>query len=102
MSGLLGDLPKDSERNWIGMPEYSHRDKTSFQSIRVHFRNAADRDLFGGLIKRRLTDKTRSIWYPTEEIERYAAISGLVSGRAGAIFTGTFPLSEKRRGRRGA
>ena len=71
MNKLIDDTA-DWEKLWVGMPEYNHSDLTSWQSIHVHFRNEAERELFAQLIGRRLTDKTRSIWYPREEIDRYA------------------------------
>jgi hypothetical protein len=68
----LLDLPTDSERLWKGMPEYEHRDLESFQSVRVHFRNESDRELFSKLIGQKITDKTRSVWYPKAKIRRYS------------------------------
>lgn len=64
-------LGLDSEINydemWQGMPEFEQEDKSSYQSIHVHFRNAEDVKEFAELIGQRLTDKTRSIWYPQAE-----------------------------------
>ena len=57
---------------WEGMPEFDQKDKTAFQSIHVHFKSATERDDFAALVGQKLTDKTRSIWYPEAEIERYA------------------------------
>lgn len=57
---------------WEGMPEFDQKDKTSFQSIHIHFKTYDDVKKFAELIGQKLTKKTRSIWFPQIEIERYA------------------------------
>ena len=69
-----GDNPEDE---WQGMPEFSQEDKTSYQSIHVHFKSPEEVAEFGALIGQSLTDKTRSIWFSEREKmldhqERYA------------------------------
>lgn len=59
-----GDNPKDE---WGGMPEFSQEDKTSFQSIHVHFKGPEEVAEFGRLIGQSLTDKTRSVWFSERE-----------------------------------
>lgn len=68
-----GLVPPDNPTDhWQGMPEFEQEDKTSYQSVHVHFKSAEDRDTFAKLVGQNLTEKTRSIWYPEAEIERYA------------------------------
>jgi len=55
------------EEAWQGMPEFTQADKTSYQSIHVHFKSAEEVKEFGELIGQSLTDKTRSIWYTERE-----------------------------------
>ena len=60
------------KKYWVGMPEFWQKDLEPYQTLRVHFRNKEDRDQFGELVKRQFTDKSRSLWFPKEEIGRYA------------------------------
>lgn len=62
----------DPREAWQGMPEFDQQDKTSFKSVVVHFKDQAAVDKFADLTKHQITPKTRSIWYPEIEIERYA------------------------------
>ena len=63
-SALPEVTPEDA---WQGMPEFEQTDKTSYQSIHVHFKSAEEVKEFGELIRQSLTDKTRSIWYTERE-----------------------------------
>lgn len=76
--GALVGSEVDYEAEWQGMPEFEQEDKTSFQSIHVHFKDAGEVREFGELIGQSLTDKTRSVWFSEREqmddgAERYAA-----------------------------
>lgn len=57
---------------WKGMPAFVQEDLTPFQSLVVHFRSPEDRGAFARLIDRTVTNRTQSVWYPREEIRRYA------------------------------
>lgn len=69
---LISDgLPVDSsDEEWEGMPEFSQEDKTGYQKIVVHFKVKEDRDSFAHLIGQKITDNTRSLWFPFIEIEK--------------------------------
>lgn len=56
---------------WIGMPEFSHRDMTPAYSVLVHFRNDDDVKRFAELVGQTITDNTRFIWFPKARIRRY-------------------------------
>jgi len=56
---------------WGGMPEFKQEDKTPQKQIIVSFKNEKDMQLFSELIGQKLTNKTKSIWYPKVEIEKY-------------------------------
>ncbi len=58
----------DPYQHWKGMPEFEQEDLSSYQRIAVHFENPEAVAEFAELIGQKLTDKTRSIWYP--EVER--------------------------------
>jgi hypothetical protein len=62
----------DPEKEWTGMPECHQEDLTAFKSIPVHFKSAGDIASFAQLIGQSLTEKTRAIWHPKAEIDRYA------------------------------
>ena len=54
------------------MPEFVQEDKTSFRSVIVHFKSQDDVNAFAELIEQKLTEKTKSVWFPEAEIETYA------------------------------
>jgi len=58
----------DPNEEWKGMPEFE-QEQVAYRSIHVHFRNENDIQEFAKLIDQRLTEKTRSIWYPILEIK---------------------------------
>lgn len=70
--GGLNGGANDPQEEWAGMPEFVQEDKTSFRSVIVHFKSQDDVDAFAELIEQRLTDKTKSVWFPEAEIETYA------------------------------
>lgn len=53
------------------MPEYSHTDLEPAQTVKVHFANADDREKFSALVGQKITEKTRSLWYPQASIGHY-------------------------------
>lgn len=54
----------DYKKEWDGMPEFKQKDLSAFRSIHVNFASAEDIEKFSVLIGQKLTNKTRSIWYP--------------------------------------
>lgn len=65
-AGMNGQVI-DPMAEWQGMPEFEQEDLTAYQSIHVHFKNREDVDTFAELVGQRLTEYTRSIWYPEAE-----------------------------------
>jgi len=61
--GLNSDNVNPDEE-WQDMPEFNQNDETSWRHIIVHFNNQSDLDKFEMLIEQKITDKTKSIWYP--------------------------------------
>lgn len=59
-SGVRHDAPNA----WQGMPEFKQPDAGPFRTIHVHFKDEAAVDAFAKLIDRKLTDKTKWVWYP--------------------------------------
>lgn len=84
-SGIDIGLTGFSEMEWInlfkidegtndplsydGMPEFDQQDKTAFRSIIVHFKEQGDVDLFSKTIAKKITPKTKYIWFPEIEID---------------------------------
>ena len=68
MQNKILEVDKAWEKDWQGMPEYSHDDVTSFSAVIIHFRNKDDRNEFAKRIGQKLTHKTKSIWFPAQEI----------------------------------
>jgi hypothetical protein len=59
----------DWQSHWdgAGMPEFIQPDHKPFQTIRVHFENQEDVDMFAELVGQRITAKTKYIYYPEHE-----------------------------------
>lgn len=52
------------EEAWQGMPEFEQDDATGCRKIIVHFKDWKDVNEFAKLVNQKITDKTKSIWYP--------------------------------------
>lgn len=61
----------DINKTWEWMPEFNQEDKTAYKSIIIHFKWENEYKDFSKLINQNLTDKTKSVWYPKIEIEKY-------------------------------
>ena len=59
----------DAEEEWLDMPEFNQEDLTPVRQIIVSFKNDEDVQEFANLVGQKLTDKTKSIWYPKQEID---------------------------------
>lgn len=60
--------------HWRGMPGFEQNDETGFKTITVHFQTEEDYKKFAELVGQKLTDKTRSIWFPYREWEKFPEI----------------------------
>lgn len=60
------------EAEWEGMPEFDQQEKKAFRTLPLHFKDQAAVDEFAELIGQKITEKTRFVWFPEIEIERYA------------------------------
>ena len=54
------------------MPEFVQEDQTAKQTIHVHFKTLEDAQKFGELLGQPVTEKTRALWYPKADVDRYA------------------------------
>ncbi|MBV5348886.1 hypothetical protein JZU61_04420 [bacterium] len=65
--GIKADIGEnDPDAEWKGMPEFKAEDQMGAKQIIVHFKSMKDYELFGAIINQKLSDKTKSIWYPEE------------------------------------
>jgi hypothetical protein len=60
---LLGDTRQDWEKEWQDMPEFVQKDQEVYQTIIMRFTNKKDVDKFAKRIKRKITPKTKAIFY---------------------------------------
>ncbi len=51
---------------WSGMPDFSQEDLLAWQTVRIHFANATDREAFAALLNQPITDHTKYLWYPRQ------------------------------------
>lgn len=63
-----GEEVDNPEDEWKGMPEFEQESIEAFQSIHVHFKTQEDVSIFAKLVGQKISENTRSIWYP--EVER--------------------------------
>jgi len=69
--GGFFNIQPDWKEHWRGMPSFElTNDQSAYQSLIVNFRNPIDRESFAELLGRNLTDKTKSVWWPKEEIDK--------------------------------
>lgn len=84
-----GTTVGDAGDEWGGMPEFDQPDRTAFHSVIVHFKDQAAVDDFARLVGQAMSERTRFLWFPPAEIERYvdkhyAAVPDL-RGEQGAV-----------------
>jgi hypothetical protein len=63
--------PVNPADEWKGMPEFEHEDLTAHRTIPVHFKCEADIEAFARLVGQTITDKTKYLWHPKQEVIRY-------------------------------
>lgn len=64
--GIPGN-PDDPNAAWRGMPEFNQEDQLAWKRLIVNFRNAEDFKAFAKLMNQKMTEDTRSIWFPENE-----------------------------------
>lgn len=65
----LFDVVEDNEGttpDWSGMPDFNQKDVGPFRTVHVHLPDQAAVNAFAKLIGQKLTDKTKSAWYPQQ------------------------------------
>ncbi len=74
LSKMLAGMgpPTNPQDEWQGMPEFEQEDAESFDFIKVHFRNQADRESFLEMMGEN-RDRKKSIWYPVMDYQTQTA-----------------------------
>jgi len=80
----VGDLVTDPDGEWVGMPHFNNPDATGFRSIVVHFHDQDGVDKFAKLMKQKITDKTRFMWFPEMVIKPFIKYEGAEGRKAAA------------------
>jgi len=70
---LMAD-EKEWKKHWVGMPEFTQEDNPPYKKIIVSFRNKEDYQEFAKIMNQKLTEKTKSIWYPELDREENALL----------------------------
>lgn len=55
---------ENPEDEWVGMPEFVQEKKRPFKVLKVQFETEEDLQAFAKLIDQKLTEKTKTIWFP--------------------------------------
>jgi hypothetical protein len=58
------------KKHWVGMPEFDQEDKVKFRAITLNFRSENDYKEFSQKIGQEVTEKTKSIWHPEQNITK--------------------------------
>lgn len=59
--------PKDNREwreHWVDMPDFEQDRTTFYKKLSINFETETDYQNFAKLIGQKLTEKTRSVWYP--------------------------------------
>lgn len=57
----------DPDEEWKGMPGFNSEDNMGAKEVKVHFKTMEDFFHFAIIIGQKLSEKTKSIWFPEEE-----------------------------------
>jgi len=69
------DLPEWWQKMWGGMPEFVQDDMSPFKTIMIHFRDQEDFKRFAQLLGQKMTEDTRSAWFPEMKDANLKAIN---------------------------
>lgn len=58
--------PMLAEDQWINMPEFIQRDKSAYHQLIINFKNKDNFNEFVKLVNPKITESTKSVWFPHE------------------------------------
>ena len=65
---LFDESEKEPEAtDWEDMPEFKQENTGAYRRIIISFMTKEAVEVFEKLVQQRITDKTKSIWYPPKE-----------------------------------
>ncbi len=70
--GKVDDGVNDPLDEWKGMPECDNEDVGAWRTLKVHFKSEEDLETFCQLVGQKVTDKTKYIWFPEDDLSQYA------------------------------
>jgi hypothetical protein len=65
------DPANDPAAEWQGMPGFEHEDRTAFRTLTIHFPDMGAVQDFARRIGQPISDATRFLWHPRQEVIRY-------------------------------
>lgn len=68
------------KKHWIGMPDFVNDKSEPYKVLKVNFRNEEDYQMFAKMVQQKLTEKTKSIWYPILHKEAASLIRWVEEG----------------------
>lgn len=71
--GVFKEQEADMDELWEGMPEFEQED-VAVKTLYVHFADMDDFWAFTELVGQRITENTKSIWYPAQDWEHRGEI----------------------------
>lgn len=60
----LIETPSFFDEHWTDMPEFEQNKKEPYACIKIRFKSESDLQDFAQLIDQKLTQKTKSTWFP--------------------------------------
>lgn len=63
------------QTEWNDMPEYVNTDRSAYRSIIMHFANAEDVVAFTTLIEQEVSDRTKFLWFPPQELDHTSDVT---------------------------
>lgn len=64
----MNEKTQNWTEEWKDMPEYVQQNQMPAQSIKINFANKEDVQKFAELIEQKITNKTKSCWYPKQNL----------------------------------
>ena len=68
---------------WGGMPEFNQKDERGYRTLILHFKDEEAVTKFAEVAEIKLTDKTRYIWWPEQDIDHVKDLRYAVEDHAG-------------------
>jgi hypothetical protein len=64
LKNIQNNIVNNWREEWIDMPEYISNYLTPYKTVKIHFRCEEDYKKFGEIFNYKITEKTKSLWFP--------------------------------------